>query len=183
MTTLLDDAFKHHAWANDRILEVCESLTDEQLATYAVGTRGPILDTVRHLVGSDRWYLWVITNGRHSQTDEDHLSVAELRDAARETAAGWAEFLAGDLDPDEDIARTDDGWEFHAPLGLRLAQVVHHGTDHRSQVCTALTSLGIEPPLIDLWDWGEAVGRTREIGVSHDHDHEHDESSDHDHSS
>jgi uncharacterized damage-inducible protein DinB len=48
-------------------------------------------------------------------------------------------------------------------MGIRLAQVVHHGTDHRSQICTALTTLGIEPPLIDVWDYGEAVGRTNEV--------------------
>ena len=42
-------------------------------------------------------------------------------------------------------------------------QVVHHGTDHRSQICTALTHLGVEPPLIDAWDWGEATGRTRGV--------------------
>ena len=36
---------------------------------------------------------------------------------------------------------------------------IHHGTDHRSQVCTALTSLGIEPPAIDAWDYAEQGGR------------------------
>ena len=58
--------------------------------------------------------------------------------------------------------RSGDGWEFSAPIGVRLAQAIHHGTDHRSQVCTALTSLGIEPPGIDLWEWAESVGRTHE---------------------
>jgi uncharacterized damage-inducible protein DinB len=38
--------------------------------------------------------------------------------------------------------------------------VIHHGTDHRSQICTALTVLGIEPPAIDVWDYGDTVGRT-----------------------
>lgn len=66
----------------------------------------------------------------------------------------WAALAAGDLDPDLDVVRhRDDGSESHAPLGIRLAQVLHHGTDHRSQVCTALTSLGIEPPSIDVWDF------------------------------
>jgi uncharacterized damage-inducible protein DinB len=66
--------------------------------------------------------------------------------------------VGGDLDPDEIVTRRrDDGSESSAPLGVRLAQVVHHGTDHRSQVCTALTVLGIEPPAIDVWDfaWGQ----------------------------
>jgi uncharacterized damage-inducible protein DinB len=53
----------------------------------------------------------------------------------------------------------DDGSLSHAPLGVRLAQVVHHGTDHRSQICTALTSIGVEPPLIDVWDYAEKDGR------------------------
>jgi len=44
-----------------------------------------------------------------------------------------------------------DGWNFHSPTGFRLAQVIQHGTDHRSQICTALTSLSVEPPAIDLW--------------------------------
>ena len=168
MTNLMHDAFRHHAWANDRILEVCGSLSPEQLATFTVGTRGPILDTLRHLVGSDAWYLWVITGGKVAQIDEDHMGVAELRAAAKACAAQWEELLSGDPDPELDIVRRDDDFEFHAPLGLRLAQAVHHGTDHRSQVCTALTSLGIEPPLIDVWDWGEAIGRTREVGERHE---------------
>jgi uncharacterized damage-inducible protein DinB len=168
MTNLMHDAFRHHAWANDRILEVCGSLTVEQLGTFAQGTRGPILDTLRHLVGSDAWYLWVITGGKVPRIDEDHMRVAELREAAKASAAQWEELLVAELDPDRDIVRKDEDFEFHAPLGLRLAQAVHHGTDHRSQICTALTSLGIEPPLIDVWDWGEAIGRTREVGERHD---------------
>jgi uncharacterized damage-inducible protein DinB len=78
-------------------------------------------------------------------------------------AAGWRDLVAGDLDPDDVIlARYDDGSATHAPLGIRLAQVLHHGTDHRSQVCTAITSLGVEPPLIDVWDFGGAAGRITE---------------------
>jgi uncharacterized damage-inducible protein DinB len=68
--------------------------------------------------------------------------------------------VAGDLDPERPVTRLrDDGSTSTAPLGVRLAQVLHHGTDHRSQVCTALTSLGIEPPLIDVWDYAESQGR------------------------
>jgi uncharacterized damage-inducible protein DinB len=44
-------------------------------------------------------------------------------------------------------------------MGVRLAQALHHGTDHRSQICTALTSLGVEPPSIDAWNFGADVGR------------------------
>jgi uncharacterized damage-inducible protein DinB len=73
------------------------------------------------------------------------------------------EMLVRAPDADTDVVEPGDGWEFHAPLALRLAQVVHHGTDHRSQVCTALTSFGLAPPEIDLWSYGEATGRTRTV--------------------
>ena len=53
----------------------------------------------------------------------------------------------------------ESGYETHAPLGIRLAQALYHGTDHRSQVCTALTALGIEPPAIETWDLAREDGR------------------------
>jgi hypothetical protein len=59
----------------------------------------------------------------------------------------WTELLAGEIDPDEDrVDRDDDGTEFGVAMGIRLAQVLHHGTDHRSQIGTALTSLDLAPP-------------------------------------
>jgi uncharacterized damage-inducible protein DinB len=65
--------------------------------------------------------------------------------------------------PDPDLVVTevdeDDGFERDAAMGIRLAQALHHGTDHRSQICTALTSLGVEPPSIDVWDFGADTGR------------------------
>jgi hypothetical protein len=57
------------------------------------------------------------------------------------------------------IRYRDDGSESHAPLGIRLAQAIHHGSDDRSQVCTARTALGIEPPALDAWDHADQQGR------------------------
>ncbi|HEU4571454.1 MAG TPA: DinB family protein, partial [Candidatus Limnocylindrales bacterium] len=75
----------------------------------------------------------------------------------------WAAVVARDRDPDQVLVRhRDDGSTVAAPVGVRLAQALHHGTDHRSQVCTALTTLGIEPPAIDVWDYAEAQGRLTE---------------------
>ena len=108
----------------------------------------------------------MITDGRYPQFDEETAGIPELQAGAKRAAAAWEELLATDIDPDAMTIRRSDEWEFQAPLGVRLAQAIHHGTDHRSQVCTALTSLGIEPPGIDVWAWAEAVGRTREISLA-----------------
>jgi uncharacterized damage-inducible protein DinB len=79
----------------------------------------------------------------------------------------WQTVVGADLDPDRDVVRhRDDGTDSIAPLGIRLAQVVHHGTDHRSQICTALTSLGIQPPELDVWDFGDTDGRVRVVAAT-----------------
>jgi uncharacterized damage-inducible protein DinB len=161
----LDDAFAHHVWATLQIIDACAALDDEQLGSQVPGTYGSILGTLRHLVGSDAWYLIANTTGDPSERiDEDVMDVAELRRVMEGHGAAWSAVLADAVDPDlEVVAHRDDGSESHAPRGIRLAQVLHHGTDHRSQICTSLTALGVEPPEIDVWDFGSLDGRVYDV--------------------
>ncbi len=162
--SLLGDAFAHHVWATLRLVDTCLALSPEQLGTAVPGTYGSILETVRHLVGADSSYLFVTSGERTPLINEDHMSLPELRAAMEGRGAAWSRVLAQDLDPDAVFVRhRDDGSETHAPMGIRLAQALHHGTDHRSQICTALTTLGVEPPAIDVWDFGEQDGRVVEV--------------------
>ncbi|MBF8289240.1 MAG: DinB family protein [Chloroflexi bacterium] len=161
--SLLEDAFGHHVWATLQLIDTCLTLSPEQLASGVPGTYGSILDTMRHLVGGDSSYLIALTGGTHPVIDEDTMDLAELRSAMVDNGTAWSALLAGDLDPETNVIRhRDDGSESHAPLGIRLAQAVHHGTDHRSQICTALTALGVEPPAIDVWDFAQKDGRLSE---------------------
>ena len=160
----MEDAFAHHVWATLRLVDTCLPLSSEQLETPVLGTYGSILETVRHLVGADASYLFTMTGGRTSLIDEDRMDLPELRAAMEGHGAAWSQLVAQDLEPDAiTVRRRDDGSETHAPMGIRLAQALHHGTDHRSQICTVLTTLGVEPPAIDLWDFGEQEGRVVEI--------------------
>jgi len=161
---ILDDAFGHHVWATLRLIDTCRTLSPEQLDTVVVGTYGSILATMRHLVGADASYLNLLTDGRVAQIEEDEMDLDELRVAMESYGPAWSSLLTDDLDPDVDVVRRrDDGSESHAPLGIRLAQATHHGTDHRSQVCTALTALGVEPPAIDVWDYAWKDDRLVEV--------------------
>jgi uncharacterized damage-inducible protein DinB len=162
--SLLVDAFAHHVWASLRLLDVCLPLSAEQVGTLVPGTYGSILDMQRHIVGADASYLFVTTGGRTPQIDEDQMDLAQLRAQMETHGPAWSQLLAGDLDPGAVLTRhRDDGSETSAPISIRLAQAVHHGTDHRSQICTVLTTLGIEPPAIDVWDFGFEDGRVTEI--------------------
>ena len=105
-----------------------------------------------------------VPGGRVPQIDEDALGLAELRAAMEGNGPVWAAVVEGGLDPDVVVIRhCKDGSESHALQGIRLAQALHHGTDYRSQVCTALTALGIEPPEIDAWDFTASGGRLTEV--------------------
>jgi uncharacterized damage-inducible protein DinB len=158
---MLREGLRHHSWSTERLLDLCASLTDEQLTQHIPAIYGSTLDTARHLVDADNWYLFVISDGDLGvpDFDADELSLSEVRSVAEANAAGWEAILQRDLDPDADIVVTyADGSLGHATVGIRLAQVLHHGSDHRSQICTALTTLGHAPPEFDVWAYGESAG-------------------------
>jgi uncharacterized damage-inducible protein DinB len=162
-TPAFGDAFAHHVWATLRLIDACLALSPEQQATAVPGTYGSILETMRHLVDGDTSYLLPIT-GEAPALDETRMDLAELRAAMERHGASWTRILEQDLDPDAVVVEHDGPFERRAPIGIRLAQALHHGTDHRSQICTALTVLGVAPPLIDVWDYGLHSGRSVESG-------------------
>ena len=157
------DAIEHHLWANDRVFDACDALSREQLVQTVPGTYGPIIATLAHLVATDGWYLSFFLDFENPLGEEPDPSITidELRAANAANGDRWRQVLASEPDPERDVVEEGDGWRFHAPVAFRYAQTAHHGTDHRSQVCTGLTALGIEPPNIDVWAYGEATGRSR----------------------
>jgi uncharacterized damage-inducible protein DinB len=158
---LLTDAFGHHTWATLQLMDTCAGLEEHQLRVGVPGVYGSILETLRHLVGADCSYLRV-TAGGHDVIDEDSAELSDLQREMEQHEREWTQLLSRDLDGDTWLVRhRPDGSESHATLGIRLAQALHHGTDHRSQICTVLTQQGIEPPEIDVWDYGIAHARTR----------------------
>ncbi len=161
----MEDAFAHHMWATLRLVDTCLALSPQQLETTVPGTYGSILETLRHCIGSDAWDLFVATGDRAPLIDEDEMHLPELRAAMESHGPAWSRLLARDLDPDAVLNEVDesDGYERNIEMGIQLAAVLQHGTEHRSQVCTILTTLGWEPPAIDALEFGMQVGRVVEI--------------------
>ena len=160
-SSLLEAAFAHHVWATLRVVDACLELSPEQLDATVIGTRGPVLETVRHLVESDAFDLFVLTGDRAYNVDAEGLSLADLRGVMERSGSGWTKLIAGPLDPDAVVREVDekDGFQRWAPVGFRLAGTLEHGTDHRSQICTALTSIDAQPPKISVFDFGMDIAR------------------------
>ncbi len=159
-TSLLEPAFAHHVWATVRLIDACLDLSAEDLETNVPGTRGPLLETLRHLVASDAEDLFILTGDRAHVLDTERMSLAEARAVMERNGSGWTELIAGPLDPGAVLHEVDenDGYQRWAPIGFRLAGTLDHGTDHRSQICTALTAIGVEPPKIDVMNFGLDAG-------------------------
>jgi uncharacterized damage-inducible protein DinB len=72
---------------------------------------------------------------------------------------------AKDVKTHQEIVSYFDGKEYDVPAGIVLSQALHHGNEHRTQVCTVLTTLGVLTPGLGLWEWGEATGRAKSRGT------------------
>jgi uncharacterized damage-inducible protein DinB len=160
---MMDDAFSHHVWATLRQIDTCAALSPEQLNQTCPGTYGSILQTLRHLVGADSFYLNSIGETDVPIVDENAADLPELRRLMEQMGTIWAAFLSRDPEPDAVFEELEDsGYERRASVSMRLAQALDHGSDHRSQICTILSSLQVDVPIIDVWEYGIVTGRVVE---------------------
>lgn len=147
--------FEHNIWANLQIIETCSTLSDEQLdAQPSSATVGTIRETLMHFVRSQLGYLGILTLPVEERT-EISISFDELRESARASGEGLLAIARGEREPLKAQLQTRDGYSVE-PWVVML-QVINHATEHREQIKSMLTSLGITPPDIDGWDFGEYV--------------------------
>jgi uncharacterized damage-inducible protein DinB len=148
---------EHNNWANDQMIQACSALTDEQLdAEPHSATKGNIRQTLTHLVGAQRNYLATLTLPVEART-RPALAFTDLRESARISGEGLLALARQELaDPIKDPRLTRDGYSVK-PWVL-MVQVVNHATEHREQISSMLTALGITPPDLDGWSFGAATG-------------------------
>ncbi len=152
MTTTLAELFRHNRWANERLLEACRTLTDEQRATTVEGTYGELGYTLTHLVRAESYYLKLLTDWQPPvrwEVPGPFPGIDTLLDRARFTGDQLIEVADG-VDPDR--ALPVDGKQ--VPASVVLVQAINHATEHRGHVATILTQIGIQPPEMDGWAHG-----------------------------
>jgi uncharacterized damage-inducible protein DinB len=147
--------FEHNNWANQKIIEVCSTLSDEQLdAEPHSVTKGNIRDTLLHLVTSQRGYLALLTLLPEDRPTTP-LAFAELQESARLSGEGLVALAKGEREPLQNPLQTRDN--FHVHPWVVMVQIINHATEHREQIKSMLTALGVTPPEIDGWDYGLAT--------------------------
>lgn len=171
MSDLIADLYRQNEWANLRLIEVCRGLTDGQLDATAVGAYGSIRRTLMHFAGSEARYIRQLGGvpAHEFVSAQPWAEFDALERIVRSSAVGLLErarAVGGTtlVLPDED---GDPDRFFELDANVLLIQALNHSTEHRSQICTVLTVLGVLPresggeTIIDAWTWADADGRTR----------------------
>jgi uncharacterized damage-inducible protein DinB len=152
----LIDGLRYNTWATRELLAVCRELSEEQLNATAVGAYGSIIDTMRHIISCEASDV-VRLAGEQPSWDfkvDDSADLDELDRRVDELEACWERFLTTPFDAERtfEVPWHDYGAR-DVPAGIFMVGVLHHGIEHRSQVCTILTAIGVEPP-----DYGSDMG-------------------------
>ncbi len=153
------DPFRHNAWATRELLRFCGTLSPEQLDATTPGAYGSIRETLAHIVRAERLYRSLLDAEPEWERPDGSTGLDVLEDRAEDMAAFWETFLARPLDTERVLENADEQETTRVAAGVLVAQVLNHGNEHRDQICTILTTLGVQPPTLDGWTYGEATGR------------------------
>ena len=154
----IETLFRHNLWANSALFEFCARLTDEQLDTAIDGTFGSIRNTLQHIANSEYAYWYRVTTGQPYRRPEGAgaRSLAELLESIRASGEGLIG-VAPTVHAQDSVVVDWDGTPRSVPHAIFLTQAINHATEHRAQIMTTLTQLGIEPPGLDSWSFFDAT--------------------------
>jgi uncharacterized damage-inducible protein DinB len=156
--------FHHNAWANRKLLEFCKDLTDEQLDATAIGGYGSVRATLTHTIGAEVSYVHRV-NGWLPPTPMQRGQFPGfdvLKQVARWTSDELLQLALGARA--QTVVREEEGRQaVEYPLADLMVQAITHSTEHRTQVATILTQLGLEPPDMSTWMYMEDTGLFKEL--------------------
>ena len=148
--------FEHNNWANMKIIEACSTLTDEQLDTEPKSvTKGSIRRTLIHLVSSQYSYLRTLTLPLEERREAFTVDFANLKESITQSGEALLALAKGERQHLKSQLQTRDNYLVE-PWVL-LVQIINHASEHREQICSMLNDLGITPPDMDGWSYGEVT--------------------------
>ena len=148
--------FEHNNWANQKIIEACSALSDEQLdAEPQSATEGSIRSTLLHLVSAQYGYLRLLTLPLEERQDRVTVQFGELQDSLNGSGERLLELARDKTKLPMTRLQTRD--EYYVEPWVIMVQIINHATEHREQIKSMLTDLGMTPPSIDGWDYGEVT--------------------------
>lgn len=152
---LINKYFEYNLWANVEMVKICSTLTEDQLETTIEGTAGSIKETLKHLIGSESYYLYHLSDELIWDADEEDWSDKTMADYLQMAEQSGTKLLevASQADPHQRHDRVLDIGPYHFFNWTSALQTIYHGIEHRTQIKMMLTKLGVEHPELAAWDF------------------------------
>ena len=158
MTIALNRLLAHMSWANQKTIAHLQSLPEQSLSAFATNPKWQVSEITHHIVDAADAYAFRIT-GEHPQLPGDSIpeitTTADLALIAKQAEAIDAALLKSVSLDDEQIEFTNySGKLVKRWRSTILSQAIHHATEHRAQIASALEAKGFTPvdlDDLDLW--------------------------------
>jgi uncharacterized damage-inducible protein DinB len=166
--TILNGISEHSRFANARLLDQAQQLSDEELDAERAGMFGTIRTTLLHMMQAQHSWL-----RRAQSLDPVEPWTAETFPTIVDLRARWDALDAEQLAylatvTDEQLMevihfRSWAGWEMDAPRWQTLVHQAFHQHQHRGELAMVLTNIGHSPGEIDAFDWFETEGTAVDV--------------------
>jgi len=168
MTIGLDRLLRHMGWANQKVIAHLESLSEESLTAFATNSEWFVAEILHHIVDSADHYAFRISGkpalslpGEPCIDDVKQISdLARIKEQAAIVDAALLECVKLD-----DVQLEFENYEGKLVKRWRstiLSQAIHHATEHRAQIASALEARGfvaVDLDELDLWAYEIETGQ------------------------
>ena len=165
MTISLERLLKHMAWANQKTIEHLMTLPPEALQAFATNPEWKVAEIIRHIVASGNFYVYRITGSAPTDRNENEVFPVTAEDlVSLSKRALLVDQSLLECEKLEDIQVEFLNHEKKVVKRWRstiLSQSVHHATEHRAQIASALEAKGFTPvdlDELDLWSFESDQG-------------------------
>lgn len=167
MTIALNRLLLHMAWANQKTITHLQSLPEESLKAFATNPEWHAAEIIYHIIDSADHYAYRIS-GIPALTQPGDPCIDEVKviaDLARlKEQAAIVDKALLDCVKLDDIQLEFVNKEEKSVKRWRstiLSQAIHHATEHRAQLASALEAKGFKPvdlDELDLWSYEIETG-------------------------
>ncbi len=163
----MDRILAHMAWANQKTFTHLQSLPEESLKAFATNPEWSVAEIVHHIVDSADQLAFrisgipVLTNPGDSPIgDVEQISdLARIKAQAAKVDKALLESVV--LDDIQIEFKNYSGKLVKRWRSTILSQAIHHATEHRAHIASALEAKGFTPVDLDrlsLWDYEIETG-------------------------
>lgn len=160
----LPTAARYNAWANKRLYAVAEQLSAEEINKDRRGFFKSILGTLNHILLADLIYRERLEKKPTAFSRLDAIIHDEMNNlkSAQFQQDNWYLKFCNDMDPKElegtlSFDTVETGEFFSLPLRMCLTNLFQHQIHHRGQTHHMLSHAGLEPPPLDVVQFGSGL--------------------------